>query len=128
MLSYLMMLDFFLATSTKQQRKLKANYKYCKRMNEAGKYSVLRLNVTGRRADHAAEPILERSQHLRVLHETRDLGDLERRLVRHHITCKKGSFYIAQYPVRRTAQSVLLSLTDLFIPTPTRLLRDRETF
>ena len=33
----------------------------------------------------------------------------------------KGSFYIAQYPVRWTAQSashVLPSLTDLFIPTP----------
>ena len=37
----------------------------------------------------------------------------------------KGSFYIAQYPVRWNAQSalhVLPSLTDLFIPTPTRLL------
>ena len=37
----------------------------------------------------------------------------------------KGSFYIAQYPVRWTAQNALhflLSLTDLFIPTPTRLL------
>ena len=37
--------------------------------------------------------------------------------------CKKdkGSFYIAQYPVRWTAQSALHflpSLTDLFIPTP----------
>ena len=33
--------------------------------------------------------------------------------------CKgKGSFYIAQYPVRWT----LHPLTDLFIPTPTRLL------
>ena len=34
---------------------------------------------------------------------------------------KKGSFYIAQYPVRWTAQSalhLLPSLTDLFIPTP----------
>ena len=34
---------------------------------------------------------------------------------------KKGSFYIAQYPVRWTAQSALHflpSLTDLFIPTP----------
>ena len=33
----------------------------------------------------------------------------------------KGSFYIAQYPVRRTAQSALHflpSLTDLFVPTP----------
>ena len=33
----------------------------------------------------------------------------------------KGSFYIAQYPVRWTAQSAshfLPSLTDLFIPTP----------
>ena len=39
----------------------------------------------------------------------------------------KGSFYIAQYPVRLTAQSALRflpSLADLFIPTPTRLLRD----
>ena len=39
----------------------------------------------------------------------------------------KGMFYIAQYSVRRTAQSVLHflpSLTDLFIPTPTRLLRE----
>ena len=38
--------------------------------------------------------------------------------------CKgKGSFYIAQYPVRWTAQGALhflLSLADLFIPTPTR--------
>ena len=38
-------------------------------------------------------------------------------------TCDKGkgSFYIAQYPVRWTAQSALHflpSLTDLFIPTP----------
>ena len=34
---------------------------------------------------------------------------------------KKSSFYIAQYPVRWTAQSAshfLPSLTDLFIPTP----------
>ena len=42
---------------------------------------------------------------------------------------KKGkcSFYIAQNPVRWTAQSalrVLPSLNDLFIPTPTRLLRE----
>ena len=39
----------------------------------------------------------------------------------------KGSFYIAQYPVRWTAQSALHflpSLTDLFNPTPTRLLRE----
>ena len=39
------------------------------------------------------------------------------------LTCLKGkgSFYIAQYPVRWTAQSAshfLPSLTDLFIPTP----------
>ena len=37
----------------------------------------------------------------------------------------KGSFYIAQYPVRWTAQSAvhfLPSLADMFIPTPTRLL------
>ena len=39
------------------------------------------------------------------------------------INTKKGksSFYIAQYPVRRTAQSAihfLPSLADLFIPTP----------
>ena len=39
----------------------------------------------------------------------------------------KGSFYIAQYPVRWTAQFALHflpSLTNLFIPTPTRLLRE----
>ena len=39
----------------------------------------------------------------------------------------KGRFYIAQYPVRWTAQSALHflpSLADLFIPTPTRLLRE----
>ena len=39
----------------------------------------------------------------------------------HSATKKKGSFYIAQYPVRWTAQSalhLLPSLTDLFIPTP----------
>ena len=39
----------------------------------------------------------------------------------------KGSFHIAQYPVRWTAQSALRFLpflTDLFIPTPTRLLRE----
>ena len=39
----------------------------------------------------------------------------------------KGSFYIAQYLVRWTAQSALHflpSLTDLFIPKPTRLLRE----
>ena len=39
----------------------------------------------------------------------------------------KGSFYIAQYPVRWTAQSAshfLPPLADLFIPTPTRLLRE----
>ena len=38
-----------------------------------------------------------------------------------HIKKGKGSFYIAQYPVRWTAQSALHSLpslTDLFIPTP----------
>ena len=39
----------------------------------------------------------------------------------------KRSFYMAQYPVSWTAQSALHflpSLTDLFIPTPTRLLRE----
>ena len=39
----------------------------------------------------------------------------------------KGSVYIAQYAVRWTAQSALHflpSLADLFIPTPTRLLRE----
>ena len=39
----------------------------------------------------------------------------------------KGSFYIAQYPVRWTAQSAshfLPSLTDLFILTTTRLLQE----
>ena len=39
----------------------------------------------------------------------------------------KGSFYIAQYPVCWTAQIALHflpSLADLFIPTPTRLLRE----
>ena len=39
----------------------------------------------------------------------------------------KGSFYVAQYTVRWTAQSALHlfpSLKDLFIPTPTRLLLD----
>ena len=40
-----------------------------------------------------------------------------------HVSKKKGkgSFYIAQYPLRWTAQSALHflpSLTDLFIPTP----------
>ena len=43
----------------------------------------------------------------------------------------KGSFYIAQYPVRWTAQSALHflpSLTDLFIPTQTRLLLELEAF
>ena len=39
----------------------------------------------------------------------------------------KGSFYIAQNPVRWTAQSALHflpPLADLFIPTPTRLLQE----
>ena len=37
----------------------------------------------------------------------------------------KGSFYIAQYPVRsQSALHFLPSLTDLFIPTPTLLLRE----
>ena len=39
----------------------------------------------------------------------------------------EGSFYIAQDPVRWTAQSALHflpPLADLFIPTPTRLLRE----
>ena len=39
----------------------------------------------------------------------------------------KGRFYIAQYPVRWPAQSALHffpPLEDLFIPTPTRLLRE----
>ena len=39
----------------------------------------------------------------------------------------KGSFYIAQYPVRWTAQRALHflpPLADLFIPKPTRLLRE----
>ncbi len=39
------------------------------------------------------------------------------------ITKDKGLFYIAQYPVRCTTQSALhFSSSDLFIPTPTRLL------
>ena len=40
---------------------------------------------------------------------------------------KKGIFYIVQYPVRWIAQSAvhfLPSLADLFIPTPTLLLRE----
>ena len=40
---------------------------------------------------------------------------------------KKGHIYIAQYPVRWTAQSALHflpPLADLFIPTPTPLLRE----
>ena len=40
---------------------------------------------------------------------------------------EKGSFYIAQYPVRWTAQSALHflpPLADLFIPTPIRVLRE----
>ena len=39
----------------------------------------------------------------------------------------KVFFYIAQYPVHWTAQSALHflpSLADLFIPTPTRFLRE----
>ncbi len=43
------------------------------------------------------------------------------------VTFSDPSFYIAQYPVRRTAQSALRflpPLADLFIPTPTRLLRE----
>ena len=43
------------------------------------------------------------------------------------VRLKKGSFYIVQYPVRWTAQSALHflpSLADLFIPTPTLLLRE----
>ena len=43
-----------------------------------------------------------------------------------HLNKGKGSFYIAQYPVRWTAQSTLHflpSLADLFIPTP-RLLQE----
>ena len=39
----------------------------------------------------------------------------------------KGSLYIAQYPVRWTAQSALHflpPLADMFIPTPTQLLRE----
>ena len=41
--------------------------------------------------------------------------------------CKKDSLYIAQYPVRWTTQGAshfLHSVADLFIPTPTRLLRE----
>ena len=41
--------------------------------------------------------------------------------IQHFLSNCKGSFYIAQYPVRWTAQSALHflpSLTDLFIPTP----------
>ena len=41
----------------------------------------------------------------------------------------KVVFYIAQYPVRWTAQNAshfFPSLTDLFIPTPSRLLREAE--
>ena len=41
---------------------------------------------------------------------------------------KKGSFYTVQHPVRLTAQSALHffapSPADLFIPKPTRLLRE----
>ena len=40
---------------------------------------------------------------------------------------KKCSFYIAQYPVSWTAQRALHflpSLADMFIPTPTQLLRE----
>ena len=43
---------------------------------------------------------------------------------------KKISFYIAQCPDRWTAQSALhclSSLADLFIPTPTRLLREHSS-
>ena len=43
---------------------------------------------------------------------------------------KKGSFYIAQYPVRWTAQSALHflpPLADLFIPAPTRILPGKSS-
>ena len=45
-------------------------------------------------------------------------------IVYYYVKVKKGSFYIAQYSVRWTAQSALHflpPLVDLFIPTPTRL-------
>ena len=48
-------------------------------------------------------------------------------MLSHFILVLKGSFYIAQYPVRWTAQSALHflpPLADLFIPTPTQLLRE----
>ena len=48
-------------------------------------------------------------------------------LLRRCLIKGKGSFYIAQYPDRWTAQSdlhCLPPLADLFIPTPTRLLRE----
>ena len=43
------------------------------------------------------------------------------------VDSEKGRFYIAQYPVRWTGQRalpLLPPLADLFIPTPTRLLRE----
>ena len=55
-----------------------------------------------------------------------DVGNEEAQIALLH-NKKKGSFYIAQYPVRWTAQSAvhfLPPLADLFIPTPTRLLRE----
>ena len=57
----------------------------------------------------------------RVRERVRGEGERERGREGEMREVKKGSFYIAQYPVRWTAQSAshfLPSLTDLFIPTP----------
>ncbi len=79
----------------------------------------------------------KKSGRLRICTDPRPLNEVLQRetyplhtiddLLAELANAKKGSFYIAQYPVHWTAQSdlhFLPPLADLFIPTLTRLLRE----
>ena len=86
-------------------------------------YSLLQRNVVAKR-EYMIESVISIEA---LLCQSKKIFSLK--LVKWHLyqVKSKGSFYIAQYPVRRTHQSAvhfLPSLADLFIPIPARLLRE----
>ena len=75
-----------------------------------------------------ADPFVDEHESLQVVRLTQPHQQQDVRMSQPSGNVKgKGSLYIAQYPVYRTAQSAeqfVTPLADLFIPTPTQLLRE----